>query len=475
MTISEHFNLNKSQAELDFINIDPDNDIPLFLDPHFLSKRVDRWSIEATLTLRSFFQEIIDLIRANNFDDARLLFDHLHEPNATCLGLSVGTPDGNGVGSSDTTRIFNSLISSRAIQTGLIQDIQDSILFVDYFGKDKLSDMTTNIITKHLIDYTITQCDLHNILLTDNIPSGHYWSRQQNDWLAEHCRRLVINGKPLLLVPKGIASFCKAYTPETYYNHFVLNFLQDENIRIKSALVQTTKKGVRYVTKKSIKENNPINKSFLRDFTTRHPEILERFKDRVITNPLQNDEISNISYNAVALDLISRLRQIPRGNHDASAYHQLVLGILEFLLYPDLINPVKEREIHNGRKRIDITFDNASKSGVFYRISENMHIPCPFIFVECKNYTNDTTNPELDQLSGRFSFNRGRLGILTCRNFTNRELFIQRCSDTYRDDRGLILPLEDNDLINMLQNANERNREYVETYLSNIVREVAIN
>lgn len=81
MTISEHFNLNKSQAELDFINIDPDNDIPLFLDPHFLSKRVDRWSIEATLTLRSFFQEIIDLIRANNFDDARLLFDHLHEPN----------------------------------------------------------------------------------------------------------------------------------------------------------------------------------------------------------------------------------------------------------------------------------------------------------------------------------------------------------------------------------------------------------
>jgi hypothetical protein len=475
MTISERFNLQKSQAELDFINIDPDTDIPLFLDPHFLSKRNDRWSVEATLTLRSFFQEIIDLIRANNMEDARLLFDHLHEPNATCLGLSVGSPDGNGVGNSDTTRIFYSLISSRAIQTGLIQDIQDNILFVDYFGKDKLSDMTTNIITKHLIDYTITQCDLHNIPLTDNIPSGHYWSRRNNDWISEHARRLVINNKPLLLVPKGIASFCKAYTPETYYNHFVLNFLQDENIRIRSALVQTTKKGVRFVTKKSLKEENPINKAFLREFTSRHPEILERFKERVITNPLQNSEISEFNYRAVANDLITKLGQVPSGNHDASAYHQLVLGILEFLLYPDLINPVKEREIHNGRKRIDITFDNASRDGIFHRISEHMRLPCPYIFVECKNYSSDPANPELDQLSGRFSTNRGRLGILTCRNFSNRNLFLNRCTDTFRDDRGLIIPLDDNDLINMLRNSDENNRTYVDGYLSDIVRQVAVN
>ena len=88
---------------------------------------------------------------------------HLHEPKPTCLGLSKGRPKGSGVGNEDADKIYESLLESRAIQTGLIHEIEDNILFVDNFGKDKLSDMTTNIIRKHLIKYTSAQCNLHNI------------------------------------------------------------------------------------------------------------------------------------------------------------------------------------------------------------------------------------------------------------------------------------------------------------------------
>lgn len=55
MKISEIYNLQKSQAELDFVDIDVTKDLPLFVDPFFLSKREDAWSMDAVSTLRSFF------------------------------------------------------------------------------------------------------------------------------------------------------------------------------------------------------------------------------------------------------------------------------------------------------------------------------------------------------------------------------------------------------------------------------------
>jgi len=335
--------------------------------------------------------------------------------------------------------------------------------------------MTTNIITQHLIQYTLNQCELHNIPVRAGVSTGYFWNRHENEWQAEHSDMLVINGKKILLVPKGIVSFSKGYTPDKYYNHFVLEFLQNDHIRMQTALVQRRNDGTRFVTKKSLKEINPQSKEFLRRFTRQHPEVLDQFKGSTDIDSLTNLEITDINIQQITQDLIVQLQAIPSGSESASAFHNIIIGILEIIFYPHLINPVKEREIHEGRKRIDISFDNASKTGIFRRLSENFYIPCPYIFVECKNYTRDIANPELDQIGGRFSVNRGQVGFIICRQIDNFPRFLDRCRDTYRDRRGLIIPLIDDDLIQILQNYNDWNHEYVERFLTDRIREITIN
>lgn len=475
MKISQIYNLKKSQAELDFVDINIDEDTPLFIDPFFISIRLDNWSIEVNRTIRSFFQRVLSLIRENNEREGKELFKHLQEPNTTCLGMSIGTPRGRGVGRGDTDDIFDSIGRSRAVQTGLIQDIEDNLLFVDGFGKDKLSDMTTNIITKHLIEYTKEQCKLHGIQMTRDVPSGFYWNRQTNQWEQQYTEMFVVSNMKIILVPKGIVSFCKDYTPYQYYNHFVLNFMQNEHIQMNSALVQQRKNGSRFVTKKDLKEQYPFSKDFIADFSRRNPTVLSNFKEKTKSKSLKNYEITDINIQDLCQSLIIDLQSIPTGNQNATKFHRIVTGILEILFYPNLIYPTLELEIHDGRKRIDLTFDNAAPDGVFYRLWNSMELPCQYIMVECKNYTTDIRNPELDQLGGRFSPNRGQVGFLVCRSFQNYNRFLNRCKDTYRDNRGLIIPLSDVDLIDLLNEHNEWDSDYLERFLSDRIREIMTN
>jgi hypothetical protein len=142
------------------------------------------------------------------------------------------------------------------------------------------------------------------------------------------------------------------------------------------------------------------------------------------------------------------VRQVQAGRTDSARYEKAIEGLLTALFYPNLTNPSVQHKIHNGRKRIDITYTNLALNGFFKWVAT--HYPAAHIFVECKNYGKEVGNPELDQLSGRFSPSRGQIGFLICRGFSNKRRFLESCADTARDSRGFILALDDNDLTRLV-------------------------
>lgn len=476
MRISKKFALGKTQYELDFVDININRDIPLFIDPYFLSIRKDRWSSDASRTLKSFFETFIKLIRAQKEDEARALFSYLHEPNETRLGLSRGKPRGNGMGDGDANKLFESIKTSKAVNSGLVEDLEDFKFFIPGIGKDKISDMSTNIIRRHLLDYTKAQCLLWNIPLTKDINVGHWWDRKSSKWITHHDDALVISNKLILLVPKGVVSFSKHTTADKYFNKFVLEFLQNEHLRINSNFVKHKVDGTPYVTKKDLKEKAvTYSKEYLLDFSEKHPHVFNDYKDWIkkTSIPLQNEEIIEDLDRVRIVDYLSnKLSNTIPGNEDASVYHRLTVGILELLLYPNISAPSVEYEVNSGRKRIDILFENSAENGFFFNLHTIHKYPCGYIPVECKNYKKDITNPELDQLSGRFSPNKGKFGLLLCREIKNENLFLERCADNLKDDRGLIIPITDQDLLFSLNKYKLGESKYLEEILSDKMKKI---
>lgn len=94
---SKTFGLDLSQPELDFVDIDLDKDIPLFIDPYALSIKSDIFSTKCNEYVSSYFQTVIDCIKKQEDSRAKHLLNNLGEPNETCLGVSKGSPSGRGI------------------------------------------------------------------------------------------------------------------------------------------------------------------------------------------------------------------------------------------------------------------------------------------------------------------------------------------------------------------------------------------
>ena len=389
MKISEYFKLARTQPTLDFVDVDVVNDVAIFVDPRALRRLPSTWGDECVSLVQHFFRAVIVAIRDNNDNRARQLLSNLSEPNETHLGLSRGRSRGRGMGDDLAADVWKQLHKSEAAKTGLLEDLEDTILMVEGIAADIVSDITTNIIREPSIHYTQDACRTYGIPLDSDIDSGPLWNPQTEEWESTYVDLPTVDGTRLLLVPKSIVRRRLDYDAPEYYRHYIIEHLRRLEIQGGSDLVKMLKDGRLRVTIKSLKERYGGGKQMIVQQTLLHPELLRRYRsdrNRSPRLPLSHNELS-MSLGTPPPDwqsLLSAAISLPTGQADADAYEKAIESLLTALFYPALTSPIMQHEIHNGRKRIDISYTNIALDGFFAWLSQ--HFAAPQVLVECKNY-----------------------------------------------------------------------------------------
>jgi hypothetical protein len=457
MHVTELYRLERTQAEVDFVDVDVSTDNRIFIDPRAIRPQKGGLQEGCVACLVSFFSEVLDAIRLGLPEEVRRLMRYLGEPNETHLGFSRGRSRGRGLRGYRSDAIADKISASRAAQTGLLRDLEDTAFLVPGVDKDLLSDMTTQIIRGPLIRYT-QQCCAQYGIPTHSQYGGNVWNPDTLEWEEDYDVPLPrTDDGALLLVPKSIVRHYPILDSTKYFNGYLAPYLEAEELRAQSQLVELLKDGEARVTKKRLREKYGAAKEAVVDQTLRlNRKPLERYRQaagKITAPPLINEDIAETVGSAQVdfLEAYGKVEAIRPGTHGASAYHRAVADLLSAIFYPPLANFKIEDEIHGGRERIDITCDNVATAGFFDWVNRGYH--CPIIPIECENYDRELANPEFDRLSGRFTDQRGNLGLLVCRAFEDKTLFLERCRDTSKDGRGYVIVLDDKDLRTLAEEA----------------------
>ena len=296
MRISEIFTLGKIQPDLDFVDVDDERDARLFIIPSaLLLMKNNQWADECVLIIKSFFQELLNsLIVKDKSKAIDLLHPLLKEPNEVHLGLSP-TNNGKTITIEDARVIINRLSRSRAIELGLVTELEDTALLIHGIADDKISDMTAVLLREKLVQYTQSICKYYDIPIQRSIEKYEIWDPNGKQWKSSYFDIPVTgksNMKDVILVPKRLVRLSLNYSYEGLYRDGILEYFKNQEILDpKSSLVRVIKStGEKTVYMKDLKKKYPGKKSDILDYIANNPELIKKYKTDVGISPVLTDK-----------------------------------------------------------------------------------------------------------------------------------------------------------------------------------------
>lgn len=235
-TITAHYGIT---GPVPFVDVEVTTDNRLYVDPHAIRLRntPQPFADQALECVDTFTHKVTDSIikgtAASRHRGERLL-QRFVEPWETRLGMSAEGFHGHGGADVVGTWIWDVLNDDveALVRVGVLKQIEDLPLFVEGVDRDITSDITTRIIFGPLARFTELMIDTYPQFSSAGHKVQTYrkqiWNPITGDWDEADMVLPVVDGKPLMLVPREWARPTLLMSATRYYETSVLSFAQLE-------------------------------------------------------------------------------------------------------------------------------------------------------------------------------------------------------------------------------------------------------
>ena len=237
-SITAHFGITDP---VQFIDVDLGTDNRLFVDPHAvrLNRAPAPFAADAVRCLDTFLDTITSGARSKDVRSrtrSLKLLQSFHEPWETRMGMSSKGFYGHGGAVAAGEDIWTALTTDlhALLEVGLLRRLEHLPMFVEGVGHDITSDITTRIIFGPLARFTAAMVDQHPEMSARDLVTvqRQTWDPRHCRWQEESLTLPAVDGKPLLLVPRGWAGPRLLVSARRFYETSVLSYAQAEQAAI---------------------------------------------------------------------------------------------------------------------------------------------------------------------------------------------------------------------------------------------------
>ena len=279
MKFTKYFKIKDKNIE--FVDIDLKDDTQLFIDPFLV---IEKMGEEFTSCISDCYGSLIDYIVKGDYKNAKEIIEEFHEYKYIHLGYGSKNINGKGLGKGYSKKLFESLKNNKYLEDiKELRELENITLAIEGVDKDRVSDVTAQIISLPLIDFTEKVCKKYKLPTKDAYIQ--IWDIPTKRWLEHECSLPYYNDEALILVPKKIVSKSLTVTKKNFYYKVIIPIEQDKAFKkgeYRIVAKGTAKERKEPPFKKVIEKRFKFTPAFVIRFLRANPEKLRELRHRLI-------------------------------------------------------------------------------------------------------------------------------------------------------------------------------------------------